>query len=52
MYEEVCVNTCPCSLGDHHIAVRSSGVKEFHHRDVGDLTLDSDMLIAASDTDQ
>lgn len=37
---------------DHHVAVRSSGVKEFRHPDVGDLTLDWDTLTAASGPDQ
>ncbi|WP_333619159.1 MmyB family transcriptional regulator [Dietzia sp.] len=37
---------------DHHVVVRSSGVKEFRHPEVGDLTLDWDTLTAASDPDQ
>jgi len=37
---------------DHQVAVRSRGVKRFHHPLVGDLTLDWDTLSCAADPDQ
>lgn len=38
--------------GDHHVAVRSRGVKRFHHPIVGDLTLDWDALTSTDDPEQ
>ncbi len=38
--------------GDHLVAARSNGVKQFRHPIVGDLTLEWDTLTCASDPDQ
>lgn len=37
---------------DHQVAVRSRGVKDFHHPIVGDLTLDWDSLSSTDDPEQ
>ncbi|WP_323183000.1 MULTISPECIES: hypothetical protein [unclassified Streptomyces] len=38
--------------GAHHVAVRGMGTKVFRHPLAGDLTLDWDTLVCASDPDQ